>query len=76
MEFNADKTEEVIFSTKRQQPFHPKIKPRSQIITRKNERKHLGLILDSKLNFQSQVREAVIKARRGIGAINTSKTYI
>ena len=33
----------------------------NQIITRKNKHKHLGVILDSKLNFQSQVRETEIK---------------
>ena len=75
MEFNADKTEEVIFSAKKQQPFHPSIEPGNQIITRKNEHKHLGVILDSKLNFQSQVREAVIKARRGISLIKYLSKY-
>ena len=69
MEFNVDKTKEIIFSTKRQQPFHPWIELGSQIITRKNEHKYLGITSDSKLNFQSQVREAVIKTRRGIGLI-------
>ena len=41
-----------------------------------NEHKHLGVILDSKLNFQSQVREAVIKARRGIGLIKYLSKYV
>ena len=45
-------------------------------VTRMNEHKHLGVILDSKLNFQSQVREAVIKARRGIGLIKYLSKYI
>ena len=76
MEFNADKTEEVIFSAKKHQPFHPSIELGNQIINRKNEHKHLGVILDSKLNFQSQVREAVIKARRGIGLIKYLSKYI
>ena len=42
MEFNADKSEEVIFSTKRKQPFHPPIELESQAIVRKNEHKNLG----------------------------------
>ena len=75
MEFNADKTEEVISSAKKQQPFHPSIELGNPIITRKNEHKHLAVILDSKLNFQSQVREAVIKARRGIGLIKYLSKY-
>ena len=47
MEFNADKTEEVIFSAKKQQRFHPSIELGNQIIARINEHKHLGVILDS-----------------------------
>ena len=69
MEFNADKSEDIIFSTKRKQPFHPPIELGRQSIVRENEHKHLMIISDSKLNFQSQVKEAVIKARRGIGLI-------
>ena len=65
LEFNADKSEEIIFYTKQKQPFHPPIELGNQTIVRRNEHKHLGVILDSKLNFQSQGREAVIKARRG-----------
>ena len=58
------------------QPFHPSIELGNQIITRKNEHKHLGVILDSKLNFQLQVREAVIKARKGIGLIKYLSKYV
>ena len=76
MEFNADKSEEIIFSTKRKQPFHPPIELGNQAIVRRNKHKHLGVILDSKLNFQSQVREAVIKARRGIGLIKCLSKYV
>ena len=76
MEFDADKSEEIIFSAKRKQPFHPPIELENQAIVRRNEHKHLGVILDSKLNFQSQVREAVIKARRGIGLIKCLSKYV
>ena len=34
-----------------------------------NENKHLGMILDSKLDFSAHVKEAIVKARRGIGMI-------
>ena len=34
------------------------------------------MILDSKLNFQSHVREAIVKARRGIGIIRFSSKYV
>ena len=51
MQFNADKTEEVIFSTKRNKPYHPVHKLGKEEVSRKNEHKHLGVILDDKLNF-------------------------
>ena len=69
MEFNASKTEEVVFSAKKQKPHHLNLFLGNTEIERKSEHKHLGLILDSKLNFQSHIREAIMKARRGIGII-------
>ena len=63
MEFNADKTEEVIFSCKRNKPIHPGLKLGEEVIVSKLEHKHLGVILDSKLNFKSHIREAILKAR-------------
>ena len=42
----------------------------------KTEHKHLGMILDSELNFQSHIREAIIKARRGIGIIRFLSKYV
>ena len=69
MEFNAKKTEEVIFSAKRIKPHHPSLFLGNTKMERKSEHKHLGLILDSKLNFQSHIRESIMKARKGIGII-------
>ena len=69
MQFNTDKTEEVIFSTKRNKPYHPVLMLGNEEVSRKNEHKHLGIMLDDKLNFQSHIKEAIAKARRGIGII-------
>ena len=69
MRFNADKTEEVVFSTKRNVPYHDPLKLGNDEIDRKTEHKHIGVVLDSKLNFQCHIREAILKARRGIGII-------
>ena len=49
MKFNADKTEEVIFSSKRLKPAHPPLFLGSNEVTVKAEHKHIGMILDSKL---------------------------
>ena len=40
------------------------------------EHKYLGMIVGSKLNFQSHIREAIIKAKRGIGIIRYLFKYV
>ena len=45
-------------------------------IVAKTEHKHLGMILDSKLSFQSHVRDAIIKARKGIGIVRFLSKYV
>ena len=76
MKLNADKTEEFVFSCKRNKLVHPTLKLGSSDISAKIEHKHLGMILDSKLDFQSHVREAIVKARRGIGMIRYLSRYV
>ena len=41
-----------------------------------SEHKHLGMILDHKLDFQSHIREVILKARRGIGLIKHLSKYV
>ena len=76
MKFNADKTEEVVFSCKREKSIHPILKLGDETISTNSEHKHLGVILDSKLNFKSHVREAILKARRGIGLLKHLSKYV
>ena len=76
MQFNNDKTEEVIFSVKRSKIEHPTLNLGLYHVTRKDEHKHLGLILDSKLDFISHIRQAILKARRGIGMIKYLSKYV
>ncbi len=58
-------------------------KPRKSVLELGNdetktssEHKHLGIILDSKLDFQSHIREAILKARRGIGLIRYLSKFV
>ena len=74
--FNADTTEEVIFSWKRKNPCHPVLKFGNDEIKPCSEHKHLRMILDYKLDFQSHIREAILKARRGIGLIRYLSKYV
>ena len=76
MQFNTDKTEEVIFSTKLAKIAHPPLMLGTDVVKRVNEHKHLGMIFDSKLNFQSHIRAAILKARRGIGLIRYLSKYV
>ena len=76
MKFNADRTEEVIFSSKRLKPAHPPLFPRGNEVPVKAEHKHLGMILDSKLGFRSRTKEAIVKARRGIRMVRYLSKYV
>ena len=46
MLFNADKTEEVIFSAKRNKPNHSVLMLGNNEVSRKNEHKHVDIIVD------------------------------
>ena len=72
MQFNLDKNKQavqVIFSQIKEAIAHPPMFFSGSEVVVKTEHKHLGMILDSKLSFQGHVREAIIKARKGIGII-------
>ena len=79
MQFNPDKNKQaiqVIFSQKRTKPVHPPIFLNESEVIIKDEQKHLGMILDSCLIFNSHMREKIISARRGIGVIHYLSKYV
>ena len=79
IQFNPDKNKQavqVIFSQKKEAVDHPTLFFNGFEIVFKAEHKYLGMILDSKLSFQSHVREAIIKARKGIGIIRFLSKYV
>ena len=69
MHFNGDTTEEVTFSFKRFVLTRTPLFLVPEVIATKPEHKYLVDTLDSKFNFESHIREAIIKAGRGIGLI-------
>ena len=67
MEFNPDPTKqatEVHFSWKTSKP------------NRVSEQKHLGLIFDSHLSFESHIKEKINKAKKNIGIIKYLSNYL
>ena len=70
MQFNPDKNKQavqVIFSQKKEAIAHPPVFFNGSEVVVKTEHKH---------SFQSHVREAIIKARKGIGIIRFLSKYV
>ena len=67
---------QVIFSQKKDAVIHPTVFFNGSEVAFKTEHKHQGMILDCKLNFQSHIREAIIKESRGIGIVRFLSKYV
>ena len=79
MSFNPNPTkqaEQVIFSTKVSKVEHPAIYFNSSEVVTVPHQKHIGLILDEALNFAEHIKEAIIKAIRGIGITRFLSKYV
>ena len=66
MQFNANETEEVVFSCEKVKPYHPQAILGNDTIEGRSHHKHLGMQLDSEQNFHSHTNEAIGKAIREI----------
>ena len=72
MSFNPDpskQVQEVIFSRKIQKTCHPSIYFNNKSVKQVPSQKHLGLILDSKLNFQEHLQNILNKVNKTIGLL-------
>ena len=79
MQFNPDINKQaiqVIFSQRKDAVIHLSVFFNGSEVAVKMEHKHISMILNSKLNFESHIREAVIKARRCIGVIRYLSSYL
>ena len=77
MLFNPDPkkpAQEVLFSRKYQLQTHPTISLNNVQVERTTSQKHLGVILDEKLNFKQHVDSAISKVNKGISLIKNSGT--
>ena len=60
---------EVIFSRKKKTQNHPIISLNNIPVERVSQQKHLGIILDEKLNFKEHIDSTVFKVSRSIAVI-------
>ena len=79
MVFNPDVTKqaiEIIFSVKKKKPEHPELLFNHIPVSREDYAKHLGVYLDSGLNFSKHIREAIIKATKGVSLLKYLSKYV
>ena len=72
MSFNpgpSKQAREVIFSRKHQKISHPSIYFNNNPIESASSQKHLGMILDTKLNFQEHIKNILTKVNKTIGLL-------
>ena len=77
--FNPDITKqaiEVIFSIKKNKPDHQELIFNDIPVARQDHTKHLGVFLDSRLNFSKHIKEAIIKAKKGISLLKYLSKYV
>ena len=77
MQFTSDPskpTKEIIFSRKKPFQSHPTIKLNNIQVERTSYKRHLGIILDEKLNLKKHVGNAISKINKNISVIKNFVT--
>ena len=79
MVFNPDMSKqaiEVIFSCKKHKPDHLELNFNGIPIAREPFTKHLGVYLDSRLNFSKHIKEQILKAMKGVSLLKFLSKYV
>ena len=66
----------MIFSVKNKKPIHPELIFNGIPVAREYLTKHLGVYLDERLSFAKHIREAIIKAKKGIALLKFISKYV
>ena len=66
--------QEVLFSRKKKNQIHPTISFNNIHVERASHHKHLGILLDEKLNFKQHIDTTILKISKGIPVIKNSDT--
>ena len=72
MNFNHDpskQAQEVIFSRERPKSTHPTLSFSNNTVTQSVTQKHLGMLLDTKLDFQEHLKSIFNKVNKAIGLL-------
>ena len=72
MNFKPDpnkEAQEVIFSRKLNKPNHPSLIFNNTVVIQSTNHKHLGMILDTKLDFQEHHKDKLSKISKTIGLL-------
>ena len=67
---------EVIFSVRKHKTDHPELTFNAVPVAREKSTKHLGVYLDERLSFSKHIREALIKAKKGISLLKCISKYV
>ena len=59
----------MLFSRKKKTRYHPTLSLNNIQVERASSQKHLGLILDEKLNFKQHIESAIVKINKGVTVI-------
>ena len=78
MSFNPDiniQEQEVIFSRRLQKSNHPSLTFNGTSVTQSEIKKHLGMFLDSKLDFKEHIQNVLNKVSKTIGLYENFKKF-
>ena len=67
---------EIISSCKTKKPVHPELSFNDIPIAREDHTKHLGMFLDSRLNFSKHIKEKILKALKGLSLLRLLSQYV
>ena len=79
MNFNTDpnkQTQEVIFSRKLQKTNHNQVYFNHNSVKQVPSQKHLGMYLDTKLNFQKHLNNVLSKVNKTIGLLGKLQAFL
>ena len=65
----SKQAQEVIFSRKLQKSTHPTLSVNNNTVTQLVTQKHLGMLLDTKLDFQGHLKSVLNKVNKTIGLL-------